>query len=86
MGIPVVSISIQLRIGLVDRGGSPERLVPALNHNQMDRRGHPILTAVDLAHAGQADGLSVVYAGTEPAIKGLERSLDQNYDEGCNTA
>jgi hypothetical protein len=28
---------------------------------------HPIITAVDLGHSGQADGLGIVYAGTEPS-------------------
>src|ERR1700745_982927 len=28
---------------------------------------HPIITAVDVGHAGQADGFGLVYAGTEPS-------------------
>jgi hypothetical protein len=28
---------------------------------------HPKITAVDVGHAGQADGFGVVYAGTEPS-------------------
>src|SRR2546421_5226372 len=28
---------------------------------------HPMITAVDVGHAGQADGFGIVYAGTEPS-------------------
>jgi hypothetical protein len=28
---------------------------------------HPMITAVDVGHAGQADGFGLVYAGTEPS-------------------
>ena len=28
---------------------------------------HPMITAVDVGYAGQADGLGIVYAGTEPS-------------------
>src|SRR5690348_5741648 len=28
---------------------------------------HPMITAVDVDHAGQADGFGIVYAGTEPS-------------------
>ena len=28
---------------------------------------HPMVTAVDVAHADQADGFGIVYAGTEPS-------------------
>jgi photosystem II stability/assembly factor-like uncharacterized protein len=28
---------------------------------------HPMVTAVDVGHAGQADGFGIVYAGTEPS-------------------
>ena len=28
---------------------------------------HPLITAVVVGHAGQADGLGIVYAGTEPS-------------------
>ena len=28
---------------------------------------HPMITSVDLGHAGQADGFGIVYAGTEPS-------------------
>ena len=28
---------------------------------------HPMITAVDVSHAGQAGGLGIVYAGTEPS-------------------
>lgn len=27
---------------------------------------HPMITAVDVGHAGQADGFGIVYAGSEP--------------------
>src|SRR5882672_4650096 len=29
--------------------------------------GHPMITAVDVGHAEQADGFGVIYAGTEPS-------------------
>ena len=28
---------------------------------------HPMITAVDVGHAGQADGFGILYAGTEPS-------------------
>src|SRR5258705_2099032 len=28
---------------------------------------HPMITAVDVGHAGKADGFGIVYAGTEPS-------------------
>src|ERR1700739_291964 len=28
---------------------------------------HPMITSVDFGHAGQANGLGIVYAGTEPS-------------------
>src|SRR2546425_12624585 len=29
--------------------------------------GHPMITAVDVGHAEQTDGVGVIYAGTEPS-------------------
>ena len=38
---------------------------------------HPKITAVDVGHAGQPDGFSIVYAGTEPSA--VFRSDNQKY-------
>src|SRR6476620_10824077 len=42
-----------------DSGGTWEPVGPGIDH--------PMVTAVDVGHAEQADGFGVVYAGTEPS-------------------
>src|SRR5438105_15764553 len=44
---------------------------------------HPMITAVDVGHAGQADGFGIVYAGAEPSA--VFRS-DNGGDRGVDVA